>query len=258
LIRIVFFDVDGTLLSETDRSLSPATADSIRELIRKGIRVVLVTGRPYSLCEEFSNLGIDIIISANGALIKIGDEVIHKSVLSRQTVQEFSEFAELNDHSISYFTESFAINGLRATDIRVLDALRETLGVTDSPLKMDSLEQEVVCICLYADEPETEKFQSRFPSLRFVRFHPYVSNVLEENEVSKSLAAARVLDYLHLTREEAMAFGDGENDIDLLAYVGLGIAMGNGGERLKQIADYVTLCASEEGVTHALKKFKLI
>ncbi|MFS0870294.1 Cof-type HAD-IIB family hydrolase [Paenibacillus xylanilyticus] len=258
MIRIVFFDVDGTLLSETDHSLSSATAESIRELIRKGIRIVLVTGRPYSLCKEFSDLGIDTIISANGALIKIGDEVIHKSVLSAQMIHEFSEFAESNGHSISYFTESLATNGLCATDIRVNDALRETLGVTDPPQKMDSLEQEVVCLCLYADESEAEKFQTRFPSLRFVRFHPYVCNVLEENEVSKSLAAARVLDYLKIPREEAMAFGDGGNDIDLLEYVGLGIAMGNGGERLKQRADYVTLRASEDGVTHALRKFKLI
>lgn len=258
MIRIVFFDVDGTLLRETDRSLSSATADSIRELIHKGIRVVLVTGRPYSLCEEFIDLGIDTIISANGALIKIGDEIIHKSVLSGEMVRELSEFAELNNHSISYFTESFAMNGVCATDVRVLGALQETLGVMHSPQKMDSLEQEVVCMCLYADETEAEKFQARFSSLRFVRFHPYVSNVLEENEVSKSAAAARVLDYLHLTREEAMAFGDGENDIDLLEFVGLGIAMGNGGERLKQSADYVTLKASEDGITHALKKFRLI
>ncbi|PYY28663.1 Hydrolase [Paenibacillus illinoisensis] len=55
-----------------------------------------------------------------------------------------------------------------------------------------------------------------------------------------------------------MAFGDGENDIDLLEFVGLGIAMGNAGECLKQSADYVTLRASEDGVAHALKKFKLI
>ncbi len=78
-MKAVFFDVDGTLLSEVDRSLSPRTAESIRELIRKGVQVVLVTGRPYNLCEEFRNLGIDTIISANGALIKASDEVIHDS-----------------------------------------------------------------------------------------------------------------------------------------------------------------------------------
>ncbi|KAF4324731.1 hypothetical protein G195_001909 [Phytophthora kernoviae 00238/432] len=81
---------------------------------------------------------------------------------------------------------------------------------------------------------------------------------MEENKVSKSIAAGKVLAHLNISREEAMAFGDGENDIDLLEYVGLGIAMGNGGERIKQSADYVTLRASEDGITHALKKFEII
>ncbi|MFJ2045393.1 Cof-type HAD-IIB family hydrolase [Paenibacillus taichungensis] len=258
MIKIVFMDVDGTLLSEKDRSLSPSTEESIRQLVRRGIQVVLVTGRPYNLCGDFRKLGIDTMISANGALIKSGEEVIHKSVLSERVVREFSEFAELNGSSISYFTESFEMNGLCPTDVRVTDALRDTLGLMEYPLSISSLEQEVYCICLYADQDEVEKFQSRFPALKFVRFHPYVSNVLEENEVSKSIAAGKVLAHLKISKEEAMAFGDGENDIDLLEYVGLGIAMGNGGERVKQSADYVTLRASEDGITHALRKFKII
>lgn len=258
MIKIVFMDVDGTLLSEKDRSLSPSTEESIRKLVRRGIQVVLVTGRPYNLCGDFRKLGIDTMISANGALIKSGEEVIHKSVLSARMVKEFSEFAELNGSSISYFTESFEMNGLCTTDVRVIDALRDTLGLMEYPLSISSLEQEVYCICLYADQDEVEKFQSRFPALKFVKFHPYVSNVLEENEVSKSIAAGKVLDHLNISKEEAMAFGDGENDIDLLEYVGLGIAMGNGKERVKQSADYVTLRASEDGITHALRKFKII
>lgn len=258
MIKIVFMDVDGTLLSEKDRSLSQSTEESIRKLVRRGIQVVLVTGRPYNLCRDFRKLGIDTMISANGALIKSGEEVIHKSVLSARMVREFSEFAELNGSSISYFTESFEMNGLCTRDVRVTDALRDTLGLMVSPLKISSLEQEVYCICLYADQAEAEKFHSRFPTLKFVRFHPYVSNVLEENEVSKSIAAGKVLAHLNISKEEAMAFGDGENDTDLLEYVGLGIAMGNGGERVKQSADYVTLRASEDGITHALRKFKII
>ncbi|PQP82639.1 HAD family hydrolase [Paenibacillus sp. PCH8] len=258
MMKVVFFDVDGTLLSEIDRSLSPSTAESIRELIRKGVQVVLVTGRPYNLCEEFRSLGIDTIISANGALIKSGDEVIHKSVLSAQMVREFSEFAELHGHSISYFTESFEMNGLSTADERLREALQDTLGLLDSPLKISTLDQDIYCMCLYADENETEKFQVKFPALRFVRFHPYVTNVLEASEVSKSIAAGKVLNHLKISKEEAMAFGDGENDVDLLVHAGIGIAMGNGGKRIKQSADYVTLRASEDGVTHALKKFKVI
>lgn len=258
MIKIVFMDIDGTLLSEVDRTLSPRTERSIQELLRRGIQVVLVTGRPYNLCEEFRRLGIDTIISANGALIKSGEQVIHKSVLSPDMVRTFSEFAQENGHGISYFTETFEMNGDFETDVRITDALRDTLGIMEYPGRINSLDSEIYCLCLYADQAEAEIYHRQFPSLNFVRFHEYVSNVLEENMVSKSSAAEKVLTFLNISREEAMAFGDGENDIDLLEYVGLGVAMGNGGERIKLSADYITRKASEDGIMHALKAFKLI
>ncbi len=258
IIKIVFMDIDGTLLSELDRTISPHTERAIQELRNRGIQVVLVTGRPYSLCEEFRRMGIDTIISANGALIKSGEQVIHKSILSPDMVRTFSEFAQQNGHGVSYFTETFEMNGNFETDVRIRDALRDTLGIMDYPGTLSSLEREIYCLCLYADQAEAEIYHRQFPSLNFVRFHEYVSNVLEENVVSKSAAAEKVLKFLNISREEAMAFGDGENDIDLLEYVGLGVAMGNGEERIKLSADYVTRKASEDGITHALNVFKLI
>ena len=70
--------------------------------------------------------------------------------------------------------------------------------------------------------------------LTFERFHGYVINVLEDSKVSKLTAIQKVLDHLNICKSEAIAFGDGRNDIEMLQYVGLGIAMGNGGEELKQ------------------------
>ncbi|NEW09908.1 Cof-type HAD-IIB family hydrolase [Paenibacillus sp. SYP-B3998] len=258
MYKVVFFDVDGTLLSEIDRSIPPSTKEAIEKLIDRGIKVVVATGRPYNLCEEFKTLGIDTFISANGALIKYNENVIHKSVLSTETIRDVSVFAELNGHCISYFTEHFAMNGMGSDDERVMKALKETLSLTQYPEKMSSLSEEVYCICLYADESETQKFLDRFPGLKFERFHGYVMNVLEETEVSKSAAIKKVLEYLNICKSEAIAFGDGGNDIEMLEYVGLGIAMENGEERLKQKADYVTKKASEGGIFYALKKFGVI
>ncbi|WP_145328804.1 Cof-type HAD-IIB family hydrolase [Paenibacillus xylanexedens] len=258
VIKAVFLDVDGTLLSEKDRSLSKDTEESIRRLIQKRIHIILVTGRPHQLCEKFKHLGIDTVISANGALVTCRGEIIHKSILSSTMVREFSHFAASQGHALSYFTESLGMNGTCRTDHRVTDALRETLGLMEYPDQTMTLDEEIYCMCLYANEEETNQYKERFPSLRFVRFHPYVCNVLEAGEVSKSVAAQIVLTHLNIRREETMAFGDGENDIDLLTYVGVSVAMGNGGERVKQSADYVTRKASEDGITHALRHYKLI
>lgn len=258
MYKIVFFDVDGTLLSEVDRRIPNSTTAAIKKLIDKGIKVVVATGRPHNLCEEFMALGVDTFISANGALVKANNDVIFKSVLSAETVRDLSNFAEANGHSISYFTDRISLNGCGLEDERVKSALKDTLSLTQYPEKMGSLLEDIYCMCLYADESEAQKFVDNFPKLRFVRFHNYVMNVLEETEVSKSVAIKKVLDYYNIGEANAIAFGDGGNDLDMLEYVGLGIAMGNGEERLKQKADFVTKKASEDGIYYALTKYGVI
>ncbi|BFT69368.1 hypothetical protein PAENIP36_08100 [Paenibacillus sp. P36] len=105
MYEIVFFDVDGTLYSEVDRAIPKSTKLAIKRLLEEGIKVVVATGRPHNLCEELLSLGIDTLISSNGALVKNQSEVIYKSVISQKTVQELSSFAELHGHGISYFTD---------------------------------------------------------------------------------------------------------------------------------------------------------
>ncbi|WP_144611114.1 Cof-type HAD-IIB family hydrolase [Bacillus cereus] len=258
MYKVVFFDVDGTLLSEIDRSMHASTKEAIQRLIDKGIHVVVTTGRPYSLCSQFMELGINTFISANGAHIKCGETVIHKSVLSSEIVNDISEFAKLHGQGVSYFTEGFTMNGIASDNKRVMRALSETLNLEKYPEKSKDLSEEISCLCLYADEIEAQKFLERYPMLTFDRFHNYVINVLEDSKVSKLTAIQKVLEQLNICKSEAIAFGDGGNDIEMLQYVGLGIAMGNGGEELKARADFVTTKSSEGGISFALKKFRII
>lgn len=258
MYKVVFFDVDGTLFSEIDRSMPLSTIEVIKKLIDKGIKVVVATGRPYNLCEELIAIGIDTIISANGALVKCNDETIYKSVLTTETVREITDFATLNGHGISYFTERYSMNGIGSDNERIMSALQETLSLTEYPEKMSSLTEQVYGMCLYADDSEAQKFIDKFPALKFKRWHGYVMSIFEETEASKSNAIKQVLEHFNISRSEAIAFGDGGNDIDMLEYVGLGIAMGNAEQELKQKADFVTKKASEDGISYALKKFGVI
>lgn len=91
----------------------------------------------------------------------------------------------------------------------------------------------------------------------FKRWHPFVVSVLQE-EITKSVAILKILDYFNIHQSEAIAFGDGENDIDMIELAGLGIAMGNGSDKLKNAADFVTKKSGEDGIEFALKKFKVL
>ncbi len=252
--NIVFFDVDGTITHHVDGSISDSTRDAISRLKEKGLVVVAATGRPLSMCQELRELGIDTFITANGAYVKHQEQVIHQVLMKKEIVKAVVEFSV--EHSLSFYTEEFFTNGVK--DAKALTALNETLLLSDYPPLHPAIdEQDVYLMCLFADDVAVEKYKSRFPELTFKRWHPYVLNVLDE-DVNKSLAIKKVLQYFNLDPSEAIAFGDGENDIDMLELVGLGIAMGNGSENLKQVADFVTKKSSEDGIEYALKKLGIL
>lgn len=254
--KIAFFDIDGTLKDYQDESISKSTKTAIIELKHKGIKLVAATGRPLSMCDEIRELGIDIFITSNGGYVKHGNKVIHKVPMDSVILQEVIEFARTETHGLSFYTEKLSMNEVK--EPRILAALKETLSLNEYPTNNPLIHhEEVFLLCLFADDEMAKKYIHRFPHLSFKRWHPYILNVLHK-EVSKSLAIESVLQYFNMDRSEAIAFGDGDNDIDMLELVGLGIAMGNGSERLKAAADFVTKEASNNGIEYALRKFQII
>lgn len=253
--KIVFFDIDGTITHHETGKISDETKDAIRTLNNKGYKLVAATGRPLSMCKEIKELGIDTFITANGGYVKHNEKVIHKVPMDRNLVKEIVDFAH-GKHGLSFYTESFCMNGVE--EEKIARALKETLSLVEYPERDDLIgEQDVYLMCLFATDEVVKSYQQRFPHLTFRRWHPYVLNVLQE-DVSKSLAIRKVLDYYDLHSSEAIAFGDGDNDVDMLEMAGLGIAMENGSDRLKRVADYVTKTSGEDGIAFALEKFGII
>lgn len=254
--RIVFFDVDGTITNHKDGSIPHSTIKAIKALINKGIKVVAATGRPLSMCKELQELGIETFITANGGYVKHIEKIIHKVPLDKGIIKQVMEFAKLENNGLSFYTEEFSMNGI--TEKEILSALKETLSLSEYPEINDLIHtEEIFLLCLFANDDVVEKYKLKFPYLTFKRWHPYVLNILQE-DISKSLAIMKTLDFFGIDKSEAIAFGDGENDIDMLELVGLGIAMGNGNQRLKNVADFVTKPSSEDGIDYALKKYGII
>ncbi len=254
--KIVFLDVDGTITHHEDGTIPESTIEAVKELKNKGLKVVAATGRPLSMCSELEELGIDTFITANGGYAKHQHEVIHSVPMAKEIVKEVMEFAKLEKNGLSFYTEGFTMNGV--AEEKISTALQETLSLYEYPETNSAIhEEDVFLLCLFADDEKVEKYIKRFPDLTFRRWHPYVLNVLQE-DVSKSRAILKTLEYFGFHQSEAIAFGDGENDIDMLELAGLGIAMGNGSEKLKAAADFVTKPSGEDGIEFALRKFGVI
>jgi len=254
--KIAFFDVDGTLINYEDGAMEESTRQAIQILQDKGIHLVAATGRPLSMCHELKNLGIETFITANGAYAKHKDVVIHKMPIDKDIVRNVQVFAQQQQHCLTFFTEQLSMNGIQ--NPLALSAMQETLSLRDFPVRNESIiDEEVFLICLYADEQAEKRFACQFPNILRQRWHPYIMNVLQQ-DVSKAIAVKAVLDYFEIDSKDAIAFGDGENDIDMLEQVGLGVAMGNGSQALKNVADFVTKRSVEGGIDFALRQLHII
>ena len=254
--KIIFFDVDGTLINYEDGSIVSSTKNALHILKNKGIRLVAATGRPLSMCHELHELGIDTFITANGAYVRHGEQIIHTIPIAQEVVASVKDFADGHQHSLTFFTEQLSMNGIQHAT--TLKAMNETLSlVAYPPINENIVNEQVYLMCLYVDEQVEKTYITQFPNLSFERWHPMITNVLQ-NDVSKSIAVKAVLHYFKLQPNEAIAFGDGDNDIDMLEQVGYGVAMGNGSVALKNIADYVTMTSHEGGIDYALRKLQLI
>ncbi|WP_210607969.1 Cof-type HAD-IIB family hydrolase [Priestia flexa] len=254
--KIIFFDVDGTLTHHKSGEIPESTKRAISLLRNLGIIIVAATGRPLSMCEELKELGIDVFITANGGYVTYQNEVIHKVSMSKSNVKELVGFSDSKQHALSFYTKGFHMNGVQEEG--VLAALFETLSLQTYPDTHPSIyEEEIYLLCLFGTDEVVDQYKMRFPHYTFRRWHPYVVNVLE-TDVSKSQAIVKVLEYFKIHPSEAMAFGDGDNDIDMLETVGIGVAMENGSQSLKEIADFVTKKSDEDGVEFALRHYNLI
>ncbi|MEG0255836.1 HAD-IIB family hydrolase, partial [Vagococcus sp.] len=155
-------------------------------------------------------------------------------------------------------------NGLMETKLRNKDFHPETKlamesfgqALPDIDVSFHEKEDVYQIVALLSEE-KMSAYNDKFPEFRFVRWHEYGVDVLPENG-SKAETLKVVAKQYGFNREDIIAFGDGNNDMEMIQYAGIGVAMGNGRDELKEVSDFVTLTNNDGGICHALREFKLI
>ncbi|MCR5192231.1 MAG: Cof-type HAD-IIB family hydrolase [Bacteroidales bacterium] len=255
MIKAVFFDIDGTLLSYKTHKVLPGTMKALEELRQKGVRLFISSGRPIVLIPPMP-LTFDGYITVNGGYCIAGDNVIVSCPIKPDDCSNWLDYASANDITTMCFTEKeMYIN--RIDD--VARALQAQLGFEMPPVKpIQELfgKQVYQFIAIQPAEKDSETLKY-LQSCRMPRWHPVFSDIIP-NTISKAVGIKAMLDHFGISAEETMAFGDGANDIEMLQLAKIGIAMGNASQVVKDHADYVTDDADNEGIYNALKHFGII
>ncbi|RNB89297.1 Cof-type HAD-IIB family hydrolase [Brevibacillus nitrificans] len=254
--KIVFFDIDGTLLN-TKHAIPAATIEAVQRLKEKGVQIAIATGRsPYHLSKIANQLGIDTFVSFNGSYVVSKGNVIAHTPFSTETLAKLEGMADGNQHPMVFLSADscYANVSDHPYVIESFDSLRLP---APSHRHRYWAEAPIYQAFLYCNADEEEPYVDRFHEVSYVRWHKQVLDVLPPNG-SKAKGIEAALRHFGYSPDEAVAFGDGLNDKEMLAYVGMGIAMGNAHEELKPYANRITRHVDEDGIHHGLLQLGLI
>jgi Cof subfamily protein (haloacid dehalogenase superfamily) len=268
MYKLIALDMDGTLL-RGDGSISERTKSAIQQARQKGVRVVLASGRPLEGLERYLvELGLtsneDYALSYNGAVIKnVGtQETICSQLINGKDVQDvyaISQKIGVNTHAFS--TEL----GLISPKLSHYTAHeRDMNGIPLTLIDFNELaDDHPIVKVMLVDDPEilspgVEQIPSDYyERFTVVRSAPFFLEILNKNS-NKGNGVSMLADYLGIKPSEVICVGDAGNDVHMLEYAGLSVAMGNAFDDIKSIADYVTHTNNDDGVAHVIEKFILV
>ncbi|MGG7324123.1 Cof-type HAD-IIB family hydrolase [Clostridium baratii] len=273
--KMVCIDMDGTLLGKR-KSISEESKRVIKEVSKKGVKVVVTTGRLYNNAAYYSDLigASDAVIAGNGAVIKekSKDEVIYRSKIDTDICKELLLKAKkcgviLHLHTIDRIITNSCISNIIAKIVLPGRKYKSFPIHTETIKNIDSIDKvlnkyngEVTkCIMFSTSAKKTIKFKEEIKNIKGIVCYPSGDKSIEINKagVSKGNAVKFLGEYYDIKREEIICIGDNENDISMIEYAGLGIAMGNAIKNLKEKANYITDTNTNDGVRKALEKFVL-
>ena len=261
MYKLLALDVDGTLLN-SEGEVTDKTVKSIREIVDKGVLVLICTGRPtQGTVELFEKLSLKMpVITYNGAkIVNLNTgAILHEQNLRGIDIKKIVEIGEeLKTTIIVWAKNQLYSNAMNDNVI----AYKKLSGV--EPIVIDNYEdiiQQGATKVLWIDEVEKiAEFQRLLDTrldadVNYCTSKPYYLEFIDKT-VSKGRALSIICDKYKIKREEIIAIGDGQNDITMLEFAGVGVAMGNSSKEVKDKADYITATNDEEGIALAIDKY---
>ena len=260
-IKLIACDMDGTLLN-SKREISERTKKAVAKCMEAGKIFIIATGRMYIAAKPYAErLGSDEpIVTYNGGLIRgsKSGKIFLEQPIKLETAQEFLDYIKENGNYAQYYTGdellikehnkySFMYGEMQGIHDCIIAKGEEFFTAKERPYKiLMSMEPE--------DLPETmEKFRKRFAGkLDVTSSHPMFLELLEPG-VNKWQAICKLAEKLGIAKSEIMCLGDSDNDYEMVANAGIGVAMANATEKVKSGAKIITASNDDDGVAIVLE-----
>ena len=269
-VRLIGLDLDGTTLT-SDKVLTPHTKEVLEKCLAEGIQVLPATGRVKSGIPEYLTQieGMRYVILSNGASVLDlkEDKVLYQNCIPWERALELFDVLETYDTFYDIYAlgagwcearfydnvENYGvekhIEKLVRTSRNRIDDLREWMKENKAPVEKINM--------FFAKEEDRQRAFRELGQIEDLAVTCSLGNNLEINGATcnKGDAMLNLGKILDIPIESIMACGDGNNDFEMVKMAGVGVAMKNGEESLKEVADFVTKTNDEEGVAYAIEHF---
>ena len=265
--KLIAVDLDGTL-TNSKKEISPRNRYALLEAQQKGKRVIITSGRhPIGVQPIADDLMLDryggYIMSFNGG--KIINCTTGQTIVSKEFPREYLSdvVTVLSDFNVTVITwddkKIFANNKVNDYTYVEQEVLKTDMVVVDDFVSEIKFDINKLLIAGEPDELDTCQtlLKKRYDGLLDIyKSAPYFLEIMPFG-ISKGAMLAQLLPQLGIQREELIAFGDHYNDMTMIGYAGMGVAMANGEEEVKKIASYICESNDEDGVAKTIEKFVL-
>ena len=256
MIRAIFFDIDGTLVSHAISDIPKGVLESFLQMQKRGIRLFLATGRHIS---EFKSLPLhnypfDGYVTQTGQICYDRDfKPVYEEALTDDDTKILTRlFNEKEIPIVLLNNDSLYINFVNSLVVRTQEEIN-----TPIPQIGTYHGEKLFGAKVFGTAEQTAFIAAQLPGCKESSWNRYASDIVLK-EAGKVNGIKRMLEQYGIDRSETMAFGDADNDIDMIRFAQIGIAMGNATNLLKSNSDYVTASVDDDGILKALAYYQLI
>lgn len=263
-MKAAFFDIDGTLKPFNEIELRDTTIAMLHALQEKGIKVFLASGRPPVqlplLGKKLNAFPWDGYVLLNGQYVMDKDKhCFYKLPICKEALHSLVPWLKENaDYACTFMEENDSYD---ITFNKAHYEYLKSIGKEDYMLRVEdpvrSYTHDTYQICPRIPSKDDVEWVKHAPGMKSARWTEEFADMIPL-EGGKPVGMQKILDYYGIDQKDTIAFGDGGNDMTMLEFAGVGVAMGNANDEVKSHADYVTDTSENDGILKAFQHFGIL
>ena len=250
-IKIAFFDIDGTLVQFWKKIPSEKTVYALNELKKKGILICIATGRTSLMLPKFEKIKFDVYITFNGSFCFNDKEIISKSPIPKKDVLQILNNSKRMNRGMTISNEKYQVTNCKDEILETYFSFVSVKNIVVDDFESRCNNDDIYQIMIGVNKSEYDDILKGTTDVEITAWWDKAVDIIPSFS-GKGKAVNNILAYYGFSKDESIAFGDGNNDIEMLKAVGTGVAMENSNNDVKAAADVICKSVDDDGIYYYL------